>query len=314
MKRNLFVAALTLCCSMLVFNAQPVMAAVGVQTFEGYPTAYDIPSPEALGNTSEEISRYVSLNGESAVNYILIDYGSDWNNPTNDFEYATHTGDDMYISGTFIGNGSSIPYPQSRYLYVIYGADTTLSFSVSSSLEAQFGIEMTITSPNMAIAYFNDSTGSINFVKNTFGSGSSDSYTFYFGRYAFSQIDYNTSGRYPFRTSLYPAVLGFTDSTYLNRNYVTPMIYYNYITSSYTVHMQTTTPLTDYSLDKYTFNYVIQSQDEVFLNELSPIVVSVFGFISEVALLVSSYPLLLLLLCIPLVGLAIGVFKSFTSR
>lgn len=333
MKRNLFVAALTLCCSVLMFSAQPAMAASYNYTYE-YPYELDIPNPLDVAAQVPEVAAYLETNGADALNYVLFDYGDSYIESNQTHETYTEL-TDTYAGYRFYNwyylysedSGSAIK-PQNRYLYVFYpdelysnGASLTGSAKVEYNSNASTsvkspGLSLRIMGSPICAVWYDPDTHNISIDKNTFGSydiRDTDTYLVCFARNANSTVKLYDNVEYKYADNLYPCLVGMKDTSFdvstLSLGHV--MFYYNnyWRVASYSVPNSVVS-----DLSQYTFTFEFGNDMNSILLNVGNMISGIFGFMSDVVILLSENTVILILLCIPLVGLAISLFKSFTSR
>lgn len=336
MKRNLLIAALSLCCSVLMFSAQPAMAqpvtaATYTYTYE-YPYTLDIPAPLDVAMQVPEVAAYIEEHGADSLCYALVDYGESYNNLTHETykELEGNYVNYLYYDWYYVCSPSgSAVVPRNRYFYVFYpettynsGSELTGSAKISLSSNASVstfspGLLLRVYGNPVCGVWYNPNTHGITVDKNTFDSyNTSDDSTYLirFTRNANSVVELRDTTTYQYSETLYPCLVGMKDSSFDVTSLYTSHVMFRETSGSYGV-MSLSAPYSVVNdLSQYTFAFEFGSDLNSVLLNVQNAVVGVFDFVSDVVILLSENALILILLCIPLVGLTIGVFKRFTGR
>lgn len=323
-KKTCIIASLAFLCSVLVFTAQPVFAASVSKTYT-YSSDVAAPDPIQLATKVEHLSDYVAENGATDLCYLVMDYGEDWDKANHkswrgDYEAFGY----YYVNYFFVGESA----PKNRYLYVYYLDNMLYDGDVLSGVDkyefsrnaatspahmsAQASSTLEISGAPLAAVWCGED-GTITVDQNTFGNPSSSStstYSVYMSRLVNATSYYEDTYTFYTLDEYYPVLLGVHDNDYDITQ--SKLWVFNFPSSSSTKLFYSSNFIT--TLDNINFTFTFPTPIGEILDSYGVILASVFDFVSDAVVLLCENILILILLCIPLVGLIISVFKKFTGR
>lgn len=314
-----------------MFNAQPAMAAQVTYEYS-YPYTVDIPSPLDVAKQIPELSEFLEANGEDSLCYAVFDYGDSLGNYTAETykDVSASYPDYRFYNWYYVysESGSAVK-PQQRYFYVffpytLYNSGDALTGSEKFTYGrngsigvSNPGVYLRIEGSPVCGVWYNPDTHGISVDKNTFSSYSTSddsTYLIRFTRNANSTVKYYDTNTYKYLDTLYPCLIGIKDNSFDVTTLYQQHVEFQLSDGAYSVVNLSvpTSYISDLSL--YTFTFEFGNDMNSILLNVGNMISGIFGFMSDVVILLSENTVILILLCIPLVGLAIGLFKSFTSR